>query len=93
MLIIVAIGNQYNLVAQILLQVHKSNFPTIGPLRKRLIQEADVRMSIRCLFFHRGLICCAGPDSKVSVDCVRYWTVQPFCSSGHGHRVHGYPYW
>ncbi|KAJ5964962.1 transcriptional regulator family: Fungal Specific TF [Penicillium vulpinum] len=36
-----AIGNQYIDLAQILLSVHDPNLPTVGPLRRRLIQEAD----------------------------------------------------
>ncbi|KAJ5571478.1 transcriptional regulator family: Fungal Specific TF [Penicillium sp. DV-2018c] len=36
-----AIGNQYNHLAHILLLVHDPSLPTIGPLRRRLVQEAD----------------------------------------------------
>ncbi|KAJ5498737.1 hypothetical protein N7453_007788 [Penicillium expansum] len=36
-----AIGNQYIDLAQILLSVHDPTLPTVGPLRRRLIQEAD----------------------------------------------------
>ncbi|KAJ5787903.1 hypothetical protein N7457_002893 [Penicillium paradoxum] len=36
-----AIGNQYNDLAQILLSVHDPSLPTVGPLRPRLVQEAD----------------------------------------------------
>ncbi|KZN90235.1 hypothetical protein EN45_003510 [Penicillium chrysogenum] len=36
-----AIGNQYIDLAQILLSVHDPTLPTVGPLRTRLIQEAD----------------------------------------------------
>ncbi|CAI7594640.1 unnamed protein product [Penicillium glandicola] len=36
-----AIGNQYIGLAQILLSVHDPSLPTVGPLRRRLIQEAD----------------------------------------------------
>ncbi|KAJ5769763.1 uncharacterized protein N7511_001814 [Penicillium nucicola] len=36
-----AIGNQYNDLARILLSVHDPNLPTVGPLRRRLVQEAD----------------------------------------------------
>lgn len=37
-----AIGNQYTDLARILLAVHDPSLPTVGPLRRRLIQEADV---------------------------------------------------
>ncbi|CAG8058812.1 unnamed protein product [Penicillium olsonii] len=36
-----AIGNQYTDLARILLAVHDPTLPTVGPLRRRLIQEAD----------------------------------------------------
>ncbi|KAJ5989767.1 hypothetical protein N7499_010300 [Penicillium canescens] len=36
-----AIGNQYNDLARILLSVHDPSVPTVGPLRRRLVQEAD----------------------------------------------------
>ncbi|KAK9857383.1 hypothetical protein MYU51_020767 [Penicillium brevicompactum] len=36
-----AIGNQYTDLARILLAVHDPSLPTVGPLRRRLIQEAD----------------------------------------------------
>ncbi|CDM27176.1 transcriptional regulator family: Fungal Specific TF [Penicillium roqueforti] len=36
-----AIGNQYIDLAQILLSVHDPTLPTVGPLRRGLIQEAD----------------------------------------------------
>lgn len=38
----VAIGNQYNELARILLSVHNPGIPTVGPLRKRFAEEADV---------------------------------------------------
>jgi hypothetical protein len=41
-LIDIAIGNQYTDLAQILLAVHDPSLPTVGPLRRRLIQDADV---------------------------------------------------
>jgi hypothetical protein len=37
-----AIGNQYNELARILLSVHNPGHPTVGPLRRRFVQEADV---------------------------------------------------
>lgn len=37
-----AIGNQYNELARILLLVHNPGHPTVGPLRRRFVQEADV---------------------------------------------------
>ncbi|KAJ5342753.1 transcriptional regulator family: Fungal Specific TF [Penicillium brevicompactum] len=36
-----AIGNQYTDLARILLAVHDPSLPTVGPLRRRLIREAD----------------------------------------------------
>ncbi|KAJ5106123.1 hypothetical protein N7456_002798 [Penicillium angulare] len=36
-----AIGNQYITLAGILLSVHDPSIPTVGPLRRRLVQEAD----------------------------------------------------
>ncbi|CAG8333477.1 unnamed protein product [Penicillium salamii] len=36
-----AIGNQYTDLARILLAVHDPTLPTVGPLRRRLIQDAD----------------------------------------------------
>lgn len=38
----VAIGYQYNELARILLSVHDPGLPTVGPLRRRVVQEADV---------------------------------------------------
>lgn len=37
-----AIGNQYNELARILLSVHNPGIPTVGPLRRRFAEEADV---------------------------------------------------
>ncbi|KAJ5630146.1 transcriptional regulator family: Fungal Specific TF [Penicillium herquei] len=36
-----AIGNQYAELARILLAVHDPTIPTVGPLRRRVVQEAD----------------------------------------------------
>ncbi|KAF3394420.1 hypothetical protein F1880_004883, partial [Penicillium rolfsii] len=43
-----AIGYQYNELARILLFVHDPSLPTVGPLRKRLLREADdqIRKSV-----------------------------------------------
>jgi hypothetical protein len=41
-LFLAAIGNQYNELARILLSVHNPGHPTVGPLRRRFVQEADV---------------------------------------------------
>ena len=42
----IAIGNQYIDLAQILLSVHDPTLPTVGPLHRRLIQEADVSVGV-----------------------------------------------
>lgn len=42
----IAIGNQYIDLAQILLSVHDPTLPTVGPLRRGLIQEADVSVPV-----------------------------------------------
>ncbi|KAJ5751192.1 hypothetical protein N7533_008220 [Penicillium manginii] len=39
-----AIGNQYNELARILLSVHNPGHPTVGPLRRRFVQEADYQI-------------------------------------------------
>ncbi|KAJ5718857.1 transcriptional regulator family: Fungal Specific TF [Penicillium malachiteum] len=39
-----AIGNQYAELARILLAVHDPTIPTVGPLRRRVVQEADSRI-------------------------------------------------
>ncbi|KAJ5803641.1 uncharacterized protein N7503_006091 [Penicillium pulvis] len=36
-----AIGNQYNELARVLLSVHNPGIPTFGPMRRRLVEEAD----------------------------------------------------
>lgn len=54
-LIFAAIGNQYNELARILLSVHNPGLPTVGPLRRRFAQEADVciLMSALCTYSER----------------------------------------
>ncbi|KAJ5897192.1 hypothetical protein N7504_007480 [Penicillium tannophilum] len=36
-----ATGNQYNELARVLLSVHNPGIPTVGPLRRRFVEEAD----------------------------------------------------
>lgn len=35
-------GTQYNELGRILLSVHDPSLPTVGPLHRRSVQEADV---------------------------------------------------
>ncbi|KAJ5855371.1 uncharacterized protein N7529_009315 [Penicillium soppii] len=56
-----AIGNQYTDLAQILLAVHDPSLPTVGPLRRRLIQDADD-------FIRKGVwVVCGAALSNASV--------------------------